>query len=152
MATLEDAAVGVVETLRTDQDVLDTLYVDTTVPSTTTDRDRVYVGAASRSNTQPVEIAVMPIADTSSTSKSIVTKNYVVECTVVATEPWYDRYQSLQLLSIFDAVDDLNVLAPADNVIGQGRASSSDGIETETDTGRRVIGGNWQYFASHARY
>lgn len=152
MATLEQAAVGVVETLRTDQDVLDTLYVDASVPSTPKDRDRVYVGAASQSNKEPVEIAVMPIADTSSTSKSVVSKNYVVECTVVATEPWYDEHQSLRLIAIFDAIDELNVLAPADNVIGQGRTSSSDGIETEQDTGRRVIGGNWQFFASHARY
>lgn len=152
MATLSDALVGVVETLRTDTDVLDALYVDTTVPSTETDRDRVYVGAASEPNTQPVEIAVMPMADTSSTSKSVVTKNYVAECTVVATEPWYDQYQSLQLLAIFDAVDDLNVLAPVPGVIGQGRTSSSDGIETEEDTGRRVLGGNWQFFASDTRY
>lgn len=156
MVGFRDAITAVVETLRADQDVANALYVDTTVPSDTADRDRVYVGAAVEPNNHPVEVAVMPIADSSDTSKTAVTKVYAMSCTVVATETWYQEYQSLRLLDIFDAIDEENVLAPTSYLIGQGRAGGGsggdEGIQVEEETGRRAVGSRWQFQTSETRY
>lgn len=156
MVGVEDATIGVVDTLRQDTDVTNALYVDSTVPSNVDDRDRVYIGAATEPNNHPVEVAVMPIADSSNASKSVVTKVMAFNCTVVATETWYQEYQSLRLLKIFDAMDDVNALAPTDYLFGQGReggrAGGSEGIQVETDTGRRAFGGRWRFRTSETRY
>lgn len=156
MVGASDALIGVVDTLRTDQDVLDALYIDATIPSNVDDRDRIYPGGATEPNNHPVEIAVMPIADSSDASKTAVTKVFAMSCTVVATETWYQEHQSLRLLKIFDAVDDVNVLAPVDYLVGQGRAGGraggSEGIQVEEDTGRRAFGGRWRFETSETRY
>lgn len=147
-----DALVGVVDALRSDADVADALYIDTTTPSNSEDRERVYSGAASRTNDYPVEIAVQLIAESSDTSKSVVSKVYLAECTVVATETWFQEFQSLRTWDIFDAMDNVNGLAPIAYLAGQGREGGSDGIEVEEDTGRRVLGGRWQFNTHKTRY
>lgn len=147
-----DALVGVVDALRSDGDVANALYIDTATPSDTSDRERVYPGAASRPNDYPVEIAVQLIAESSDTSKSVVSKVYLGECTVVATETWYQEHQSLRIWDIFDAMDNVNGLAPTTYLTGQGREGGSDGIEVEEDTGRRVLGGRWQFNTHETRY
>lgn len=156
MVGYSDAATAVVQTLRQDQDVANALYVDTTVPSDPADRDRVYIGAATKPNNHPVEVAVMPIADSSDASKTAVTKVFAMSCSAVATETWYQEYQSLRLLKIFDAVDDVNVLAPTGYLIGQGRAGGrpggDEGISVESETGRRAVGGRWRFQTSETRY
>lgn len=152
MVDARDAVAGVVQALRQDTDVANALYVDTTVPSDPADRERVYPGAATKPNNHPVEIAVMIIADSSDASKTAVTKAYLAECTVVATETWYQEHRSLRLWDIFDAVDDVNILAPTGHLFGQGREGGSDGIEVESETGRRVIGGRWQFQTHETRY
>lgn len=155
MVGIEAATVAVVDALRSDPDVSDALYVDTTTPSNADDRDRVYVGAATRQNEHPVEVAVMPIADSSSTSLQTVTAMIAFECVAVATEAWYKEQQSLRLLRILDTIDDVNHLAPTANLAGQGRAggtSGGAGIDVEADTGRRAIGGRWVFRTSESRY
>lgn len=153
---VREATVGVVDALRSDPDVADALYIDTTTPSNSDDRDRVYIGGASAPNNHPVEIAVRPIADSSDASKTAVTKVYAFTCTVVATETWYQEWQSLRLLDIFDAVDNVNILAPTSHLIGQGRAGGrpggDDGISVEEDTGRRAFGGRWRFQSHETRY
>lgn len=156
MVGVRDALVGVIDTLRADQDVANALYIDSTVPGTVDDRDRVYAGAATEPNNHPVEVAVMPIADSSDASKSVVTKVFAFNCTVVCTETWYQEHQSLRLLDIFDAIDAVNVLAPVSGLVGQGRAGGraggSEGIQVETDTGRRAFGGRWRFQSGETRY
>lgn len=154
MVGLADAQTGVVQSLRADQDVANALYVDTTVPATASDRDRVYPGAASRPNNHPVEVAVMPRAESSDTSMTVVTQVYAFDCVVVATETWYQEHRSLRLLEIFDAIDDVNGLAPTAYLFGQGRSGGGggDGIEVESETGRRAIGGVWQFQTHETRY
>lgn len=156
MVGAQDALIGVMDSLRKEQDVLDALYVDATVPSDVDNRDRIYPGAASSPNNQPVEIAVKLIADSSNASKTAVTKVFAVNCTVVATETWFQEYQSLQLWQIFDAVDEVNVLAPTSYLFGQGReggrAGGSEGITVEQDTGRRAVGGRWRFQSHVTRY
>lgn len=156
MVGVKDALIGVIDTLRQDTDVTNALYVDSTVPSNVDDRDRIYIGAASAPNNHPVEIAVMPIADSSDASKSVVTKVMAFNCTVVATETWYQEHQSLRLFKIFDAIDDINVLAPVNYLVGEGRAGGraggSEGIQVDADTGRRSYSGRWRFRTSQTRY
>lgn len=150
------ATEGVVTALRSDADVLNALYIDSSAPSNVDDRDRVYPGAATKPNNHPVEISVMPIADSSDASMTAVTKVFAFSCTVVATETWYQEWQSLRLLDIFDAVDNVNILAPAANLFGQGRAGGrpggDEGISVEEDTGRRAFGGRWRFQSHETRY
>lgn len=154
MVGARDALTSVVQTLRQDQDVANALYVDTTVPSDSADRDRVYSGAATEPNNHPVEVAVTPVAESSDASKTVVTKVYAVECVVVATETWYQEYQSLRLLDIYDAIDAVNILAPTEYLVGQGRTGGggNDGIDVESETGRRAFGGVWQFQTHETRY
>lgn len=150
------ATEAVVSALRSDTDVANALYIDTTVPSNPDDRDRVYVGGASQPNNHPVEIAVMPIADSSDASMATVTKVFAFTCTVVATETWFQEWQALRLFDIFDAVDAVNVLAPTANLYGQGRSGGrpggDDGINVEEETGRRAVGGRWRFNSHETRY
>lgn len=148
-----DALVSVVEQLRSDDTVVNALYVDSAgqIPADPTSRERIYPGSPARTNKSPVEIAVMITASGSSTSKTVVSRGFVVDCAVVAKEPWYEEYQSLALLEIFDAVADLGVLAPAANLSAQGQSGSAE-IQVEESTGRRVIEGSWQYQTATTRY
>lgn len=147
-----DVLTGVVESLRTDQDVLDALYVDSTVPFEPSDRDRVYVGAASRRTHEPVEVAVMVIAAGSVTSKSVVERTFGIECTVLAQEFWYEEYQTLAFTRIFDALAETNVLAPAEYYNPSGIAGASDGIEVDEDTGERRLAATWQFSVGETRW
>lgn len=150
------ATEGVVSALRNDADVTNALYIDATAPSNPDDRDRVYLGAADQTNNHPVEVAVMPIADSSDASMTAVTKVFAFSCTVVATETWYQEWQALRLLDIFDAIDNVNILAPTANLFGQGRAGGrpggDEGIGVEKDTGRRAVGGRWRFNSHETRY
>lgn len=156
MVGIEDATVAVIDSLQSDQDVADAVYVDTTTPGTPSDRDRIYVGSAVRPNEHPVEVAIQPIADSSSTSLSTVTTVIAFECIAVATLEWYEQNRSLRLLRILDKIDDVNHLAPTDYLVGEGRAggttSGDTGITIDSDTGRRSIGGRWLFRTSETRY
>lgn len=138
-----EIVIKTVQELRSTQAVVDALYVDSTVPSDEIDRSRIYAGDPARPNDAGCEMAVHVITSGGEHTGRMVEQTRTLQCSLVATESWYERYGYLQLTQIKDRTEERFESPITDAVYPRGPAGSASVIEFQDNTGRRLRPFRW---------
>lgn len=132
--------------LRNTDAVVDLLYADSEVPSQPADRRRVYDGSPDRANAHPIEVAVEVIPGSSERRKDTISRSYLVRCTIVCTDEWFDRNGALRMVQLSDAIENV-AEAGGYQILPAGRAEGSSVEAMNDGTGRRELLSGFRFTA-----
>lgn len=138
-----EIVIKTVQELRSTQAIVDALYVDSTVPGEEIDRSRIYAGDPARPNDAGCEMAVHVITTGGEHTGRMVEQTRTLQCSLVATESWYERYGYLQLTRIKDRTEERFESPIRDGVYPRGPAGSASVIALQDGTGRRLRPFRW---------
>lgn len=124
--------------LRNTDAVVNLLYADSTVPAQPADRKRIYDGSPDRANSHSIEVAVEVIPGSTQRRKQTTSRSYLVRCTIVCTDEWFDRHGALRMAQLADAIEDV-AEAGGERIIPAGRAEGSSVEAMNDGTGRREL-------------
>lgn len=138
-----EIVIKTVQELRADTAVVEALYIDGTVPVDEIERSRIYPGDPARENDAGCEMAVHIITTGGEHNGRMVTETRTLQCSLIATESWYERYGYLQLTRIKDRAEERFETPIADGVYPRGPAGSASEMEMQDGTGRRLRPFRW---------
>jgi hypothetical protein len=138
-----EIVVQTVKALRANSDVVQPLYVDSEVPSTESERKRIYAGDPARANDAGCELAVHTVTSAGTHNGRTVEETLMVQFSPIATESWYERYGYLQLTQIKDAIVARLESPIRESVYPRGPAGSAETLTIQDDTGRRMRPFSW---------
>jgi hypothetical protein len=138
-----EIVIKTVQALRATQSVVDALYIDSAVPGMESERSRIYAGDPARPNDAGCEMAIHIITTGGEHTGRMVEQTRTLQCSLVATESWYERYGYLQLTRIKDGAEERFESPIADAVYPRGPAGSAEEMEVQDGTGRRLRPFRW---------
>lgn len=138
-----EIVIRTVQALRADTDLVEALYVDSTVPSIESERKRIYAGDPARPNDAGCEMAIHIVAGGSDMGGRMIEETYTIQCSPVATESWYEKFGFLQLTQIKDRTKSRFESPIRDSVYPRGPAGGAGEMTLQDGTGRRMRPFRW---------